>query len=129
MRDIVHVLVPEQRLERTKPEQFVLDFLDQPGAVNFGKQAPFFVEDLGDRLRHLGRSHTGLETLQARHVEGLEQPVMHCELELLEAVGQHVALARFGRVRSHQRIGARCVLGRSGLLGRDSFNEFHALYL
>ncbi len=100
-QDIVHVLVPEQRLERTKPEQFVLDFLDQPGAVNFGKQAPFFVEDLGDRLRHLGRSHTGLETLQARHVEGLEQPVMHCELELLEAVGQHVALARFGRVRSH----------------------------
>src|SRR4029077_10307600 len=85
-QDIGYLIVPEQRLQRSEPEQLVLDFLDKMEAVGVGQQAAFILEDGGYRLGDFLRSERRLEALEAGNIERFEQPVVDRKLQLLKAL-------------------------------------------
>src|SRR5579864_4286460 len=123
-QDVGYLVVPQQRLQRAQAEQLVFDLFDQPRPVGVGEQPTLLVEDLAYRGGYLLRGHVGLQALQARDVEGLEQPVVHRELELLKAVGHRAALA-LGALPANHR--ALLLLRRSAFLLGYPFDQFHRL--
>ena len=122
-QDIGDLIVPQQRLQRSESEQLVLDLLDEASLVGVGEQPALLVENVGDGLGHFLRGQRRLQAFQPRDVQRLEQAVVHRELELLKALGLHVADGALAIAAAHQRAlkrRRRCI----GLL-RNSFDQLH----
>src|SRR6266404_4686523 len=120
-QDIGYLIVPEQRLQRSEPEQLVLDFLDKMEAVGVGQQAAFILEDRGNRLGDFLRSERRLKALQPRNVERFEQPVVDRELQLLKAL--RLRILNLLLSAAYQR--TLKLRGRSAILLGNSLNQLH----
>src|SRR5271163_1687489 len=122
-QDIGDLIVPQQRLQRSETQQLVLDLFDQVILVGISEQPAFIVEDGGDGLGHFLRRQHGLEALEPRDVQRLEQPVVDGQLQLLKAFGLRI-FDRTLRAAAHERALKRC--GRRGVLLRNSLNQLHS---
>src|ERR1700687_6067222 len=120
--DVGYLVVPQQRLQRPQAEQLVLDLFNQPRPIGVGEQPALLVQELANRDVALLRGHVGLQALQARDIERLEQPVVHRELELLEAVCHRAALA-LGGLRANHR--ALLLLWRGAFFLGYSLDQLH----
>ena len=74
--DVGHVVVAQQRLQRSQSQQLVLDLFDQARPVAVGQQPTVLVKGLADRGGDLGRDQRRIEHLHTRDVHRLEQPVV-----------------------------------------------------